>query len=69
MATFARQREAIRRLARAGADLQMLEDDRYDAATIAAVADDEDSLRVLLEMCIRDRLKWYAKVSAQDCKS
>jgi hypothetical protein len=50
VATFARQREAIRRLARAGADLQLLEDDRYDAVTIAAVADDEETLRVLLEL-------------------
>lgn len=50
VATFARQREAIRRLAGAGADLQLLEDDRYDAVTIAAVADDEDTLRVLLEL-------------------
>lgn len=50
VAAFARQREAIRRLARAGADLQLLEDDRYDAVTIAAVADDEETLRVLLEL-------------------
>lgn len=50
VATFARQREAIRRLARAGADLQLLEDERYDAVTIAAVADDEETLRVLLEL-------------------
>ena len=50
VATFARQREAIRRLARAGADLQLLEADRYDAVTIAAVADDEETLRVLLEL-------------------
>ena len=50
VATFARQREAIRRLARAGADLQLLEAERYDAVTIAAVADDEETLRVLLEL-------------------
>lgn len=50
VATFARQRDVIRRLARAGADLQLLEDDRYDAVTIAAVADDEETLRVLLEL-------------------
>jgi hypothetical protein len=49
VATFARQREAVRRLA-AGADLQALEHDRYDAVTIAAVADDEDTLRVLLAL-------------------
>jgi ankyrin repeat protein len=50
VAAFARQREAIRRLAQAGADLQLLEDDRYDAVTIAAVADDEDTLRTLLQL-------------------
>jgi ankyrin repeat protein len=48
IATHARQRELIRALAQAGADLELLENDRYDAVTIAAVADDEDSLRVLL---------------------
>jgi len=50
VATFARQREAIRRLAQAGADLQLLENDRYDAVTIASVADDEATLRVLLQL-------------------
>jgi ankyrin repeat protein len=50
VATFARQREALRRLARAGADLGLLENDRYDAVTIAAVAGDDDTLRVLLEL-------------------
>ena len=50
MATFARQREAVRALAQAGADLNLLEDDRYDAVTIAAVADDEETLRVLLAL-------------------
>ena len=50
VATFARQREAIKALAAAGADLGLLEDDRYDAVTIAAVADDEQSLRVLLAL-------------------
>ena len=48
VATHARQRELIRVLAQAGADLELLENDRYDAVTIAAVADDEESLRVLL---------------------
>jgi ankyrin repeat protein len=48
VATFARQREAIRLLAAAGADLGALEADRYDAVTIAAVADDEATLAVLL---------------------
>ena len=35
-------------LALAGANLELLENDRYDAVTVAAVADDEDTLRVLL---------------------
>lgn len=48
VATFARQREAIRALVQAGADLGKFENDRYDAVTIAAVADDEETLRVLL---------------------
>ena len=48
VATFARQPAAIRALARAGADLGALENDRYDAVTVAAVADDGESLRVLL---------------------
>jgi hypothetical protein len=50
VATFARQREAIRALVAAGADLAALEDDRHDAVTIAAVADDEETLRLLLEL-------------------
>ena len=50
VATFARQRDAIRRLVQAGADLQLLETDRYDAVTIASVADDEETLRVLLQL-------------------
>lgn len=48
VATFARQPEVIRVLALAGANLELLENDRYDAVTVAAVADDEDTLRVLL---------------------
>ena len=50
VAAFARQREALRRLARAGAALELLDNDRYDAVTIAAVADDEETLRVLLSL-------------------
>jgi ankyrin repeat protein len=50
VATFARQREAIRALVRAGADLGALENDRYDAVTIAAVANDEETLRLLLSL-------------------
>ena len=50
VATFARQRDAIRQLAKAGADLGALENDRYDAVTIAAVADDEETLALLLSL-------------------
>ena len=50
VATFARQRGAISALVRGGADLGLLEDDRYDCVTIAAVADDEDTLRLLLQL-------------------
>ena len=50
VATFARQRDALKALAKAGANLNLLENDRYDAVTIASVADDEETLRVLLEL-------------------
>ncbi|MBL0151112.1 MAG: ankyrin repeat domain-containing protein [Ideonella sp.] len=50
VAAFARQGEVLKRLAAAGAQLELLENDRYDAVTIAAVADDEDTLRVLLAL-------------------
>lgn len=50
VATFARQRDAIRALVKAGARLDLLDNDRYDAVTIAAVADDEETLRVLLAL-------------------
>ena len=50
VATFARQRDALRALARAGTSLELLENDRYDAVTIASVADDEETLRVLLAL-------------------
>lgn len=50
VASFAKQREAIRALVKAGADLNKLESDRYDAVTIASVADDEETLRVLLQL-------------------
>lgn len=53
VATFARQHEAIRALAAAGADLNALEADRYDAVTIAAVADDEPTLELLLSLGAR----------------
>ncbi|MFZ2652328.1 MAG: ankyrin repeat domain-containing protein, partial [Burkholderiaceae bacterium] len=50
VATFARQREAIRLLVQAGAELGAFENDRYDAVTIAAVADDEETLALLLSL-------------------
>ena len=50
VATFARKAGAIVALARAGAALYALDDDRYDAVTIAAVADDEATLDVLLAL-------------------
>jgi ankyrin repeat protein len=50
VATHARQREAIRQLAQAGAKLDVLENDRYDAITIAAVADDPATLSLLLSL-------------------
>ncbi|MEO8299516.1 MAG: ankyrin repeat domain-containing protein [Burkholderiales bacterium] len=50
VATFARQHDAVRRLVAAGANLDLLENDRYDAVTIAAVADDEATLALLLSL-------------------
>ena len=50
VATFARKVDVVRALAKAGADLGAFENDRYDAVTIAAVADDEATLAVLLEL-------------------
>nr|WP_315426851.1 ankyrin repeat domain-containing protein [uncultured Albidiferax sp.] len=50
VATFARQPQVIRLLAGDGADLGLLENDRYDAVTIAAVADDEATLATLLAL-------------------
>jgi len=48
VATFARRGEAVAALLAAGAQPGVLENDRYDAVTIAAVAGDEETLRVLL---------------------
>jgi ankyrin repeat protein len=48
VATFAGRADAIRALVAAGARLDALENDRYDAVTIAAVADDEPTLALLL---------------------
>jgi len=53
VATFEHQREAITALAGAGADLDLLENDRYDAVTIAAVADDVPTLALLLSLGAR----------------
>jgi uncharacterized protein len=50
VATFAKKREVVRALAAAGSDLGAFENDRYDAVTIASVADDEETLRVLLAL-------------------
>jgi uncharacterized protein len=50
VATFARRHEVIRTLAVAGADLGAFENDRYDAVTIAAVANDEPTLALLLSL-------------------
>jgi len=50
VAAHARQREAVTLLAKAGANLDALEDDRYDAVTIASVADDVPTLALLLSL-------------------
>ncbi len=50
VAAHARQRDAMRALVKAGADPNALESDRYDIVTIAAVADDEPTLAVALEL-------------------
>ncbi|MBL8287841.1 MAG: ankyrin repeat domain-containing protein [Rubrivivax sp.] len=48
VATFAKQRAAVKALLAAGADHAALDSGRYDAVTIAAVADDEQTLAILL---------------------
>ncbi len=48
VATFRRQRAAILALLQAGADANALENQAYDAVTIAAVADDLETLDLLL---------------------
>jgi len=50
VAAYARQREAMRSLAAAGADANALEHDRYDIVTIAAVADDLRTLEAALAL-------------------
>jgi uncharacterized protein len=56
VATFARQRQALQRLLAAGARHELLDADRYDAVTIAAVADDEPTLALLLRAGASARL-------------
>jgi ankyrin repeat protein len=53
VATYARRHEAMQALARAGADPNALEADRYDIVTIAAVAGDPETLRVALAVGCR----------------
>jgi ankyrin repeat protein len=50
VATFRKNRDAITALVAAGADINAKENDRYDAVTIAAVADDVGTLRMLLQL-------------------
>jgi ankyrin repeat protein len=50
VAAYRGGREAMRALAKAGADPNALENDRYDIVTIAAVADDLPTLEVALEI-------------------
>jgi ankyrin repeat protein len=50
VAVFLKRPEAVRALVTAGADLGALEHQRYDAVTIAAVADDVAMLRLLIEL-------------------
>jgi ankyrin repeat protein len=56
VATFQGHHDAIRALVAGGADLSALENDRYDAVTIASVADDEATLRLLLSLGASARL-------------
>ena len=50
VAAFRKNRDAITALVRAGADINATENDRYDAVTIASVADDVGTLRMLLQL-------------------
>jgi ankyrin repeat protein len=62
VATFAGKHDAMRALAKAGADPNVLESDRYDIATIAAVADDVPTLEVALAIGCRSTnitSRWY----------
>jgi len=53
VAAYFRQQEAMRALAKAGADPNALERDRYDVVTIAAVADDVATLETALAIGAR----------------
>ncbi|MEP7276855.1 MAG: ankyrin repeat domain-containing protein, partial [Betaproteobacteria bacterium] len=50
VAAFAGKHDAMRALAKAGANANALENDRYDIVTIAAVADDLPTLEVALAL-------------------
>ncbi len=50
VATYRKNRDAITALVKAGADINAKESDRYDAVTIASVADDVGTLRMLLQL-------------------
>jgi len=50
VAAYARKHDALRALAAAGANVNALENDRYDIITIAAVADDVPTLEVALSL-------------------
>lgn len=49
VAAFLKRRDAITALIRAGANTAALDNQKYDAVTIAAVADDPQTLKVLLD--------------------
>lgn len=53
LATYLSRHDAMRLLAAAGGDANALENDAYDIVTIAAVADDLESLRVALKIGCR----------------
>lgn len=50
VAAYQKQREAMAALAKAGAEVNAFENQAYDAVTIAAVADDVETLKVALEL-------------------
>ena len=50
VAAYQKQRDAMTLLAKAGADVNALEGQAYDAVTIAAVADDVDTLKAALAL-------------------